>query len=82
MVLPEDKVSLSFSLSVWKRHVPARNIPRRFTRYRAPHFLPLKSYEVWAEVTDDEEGGGDWPPPPIHWPTEKEWEKGDQPGLD
>lgn len=58
MVLPEDKVSLSFSLSVWKRHVPARNIPRRFTRYRAPHFLPLKSYEVWAEVTDDEEGGG------------------------
>lgn len=68
----------SLSLSVWKRHVPARNIPRRFTRYRAPHFLPLKSYEVWAEVTDDEEGGGGvtGPLPRYTGPRKKNGRKG------
>lgn len=55
MALPEDKVSLFPSFCVWKRHVPARNIPRRFTRYRAPRF-PLKSYEVWPDRGDGRRG--------------------------
>ena len=81
MVLPKDKVSLSLSLSLCVCVETSR------TEYSAAVYeisCPAKILWSMTEVTDDEEGGGGVtnPPLPIHWSTEKEWEKGDQPGLD